>query len=172
MKRIIAVLLAAIMLCGCMSVSAFATDVKVEDNLFGGEYKTVIEGQCTCNAGQHKDKGDCCIYCPNLDHSLVKSCVTWVTNPDNPEGKKLAAACCVDCTGLVGCRCNCGCAACAKDSVDVDEGDSTLGEFWGPTEQENFINGFQAILKKISDAFDAFFDAIFKFLRIDEVIGK
>ena len=45
-------------------------------------------------------------------------------------------------------------------------------EIWDEEAQQGFIDGFQAILKRISDAFDKFFDAIFEFLRLDEVLGR
>ncbi len=170
MKRIIAVLMAVLMLCGCMTVAAFAASengqVEVDRDILGPEYKYAIPGQCTC-MDQHKEpKCDCCIYCPNLDRSLVRSCVEWIVDGES------AAVCCADCTGLVGCNCGCGCGACASDNKDVEDFDNNIGDYWGPEQQQSFIDAFQAILKRISDAFDAFFQAIFEFLRIDEVLGK
>ena len=38
--------------------------------------------------------------------------------------------------------------------------------------QEEFVTGFQAVLKRISDVFDKIFNAIFEFLRLDEVLGR
>ena len=173
MKKIISVLLAVLMLCGCMTVAAFAVTegekVQVDEDINGPIYKYALPGQCTC-MDQHKEpKCDCCIYCPNLDQSLVRSCAEWIENPD---GTKYVAVCCTECTGLINCNCGCGCAICEKDNNDIEDFDNKLDDYWGPEEQENFVDGFQAILKKISDAFDAFFEAIFKFLRIDEVLGK
>lgn len=173
MKKIISVLLAVLMICSCMAVSAFAVEkgekVPVGENIFGIEYKYALPGACDCMDRHKEPKCDCCLFCPNLDVSLQRSCVEWFTNPD---GERYAAVCCVNCTGLIDCNCGCGCEVCATDNKDLGDYDNTIGDYWGPEEQKSFIDNFQAILKRISDAFDAFFNAIFEFLRIDGVVGK
>ena len=147
MKKVISVLLAALMLMSCFGMVSFAR----------GE-------NCECPDGVHVEGQicNCCINCDNLSSSVVMNCYY-----------KYGAVCCEDCDGIYPCLCGktCGCEYCVGGSQDITAGDSTLGEFWTEQDQENFVDGFQALLKKISDFFDMVFDAIFEFLRIDEVLG-
>ena len=158
MKKVISVLLAALMLMSCFAVVSFA------------------EGEsCTCPPGVHTENGSCtcCLYCENLDISNVMNCCFEHGVIEN--GKLVTAVpCCDACDGLYPCNCgtSCGCKFCVGGDKDLSAGDSTLAEIWGKEEQEAFVDGFQAILKKISDFFDLVFDAIFEFLRIDEVLGN
>lgn len=148
MKKIISVLLAALMLMSCFGMVSFAGDAV-----------------CNCGPGVHVEDAacHCCVYCPNIDSSYVMNCYI-----------KYGAVCCDDCDGIYPCNCGvtCGCEYCLDKDQDVSAGDSTLGEFITEQDKENFVDGFQAILKKISDFFDMVFDAIFEFLRIDEVLGS
>lgn len=146
MKKIISVFLAALMLMSCLGVAGVAAD-----------------GECTCGVGVHVDNQpcDCCVYCPNVDVSKMNTCYR--------EG---GAFCCADCDGMYGCGCNCGCKYCATGDQDINDDNSNLGDIITEEDKEQFVDGFQAILKKISDFFDMVFDAIFEFLRIGEVIGN
>lgn len=146
MKKVISVFLAALMLMACVSVSGMAAD-----------------GVCNCPEGVHVSEGvcDCCVYCPNPDKSAWNACYR-----DN------GAFCCADCDGIYPCGCDCGCKACAAGDQYVEDGDNNMDDYITDQDKENFVDGFQAVLKKISDFFDKIFDAIFEFLRIDEVIGK
>ena len=146
MKKIISVFLAALMLMACVSVTGMAAN-----------------GTCACAPGVHVEDQpcDCCVFCPNPDKSKWNTCYR-----DSGE------FCCRDCDGIYPCGCECGCEACAAEGQDIDGDKGRLDEVITEQDKENFVNGFQAVLKKISDFFDMVFDAIFEFLRIDEVLGK
>lgn len=159
MRKIISVVLATLMLFSVMAVSVSAA------------------GVCDCGAGeyQHDNNCLCCIYCPGLPQGRIVSCAEKVGD----EYK----FCCGDCQGFIGkdgkCGCDAECVCCVLNDDGTTGGTTDLGpiggaveDVWGEEEQENFVNGFQAVLKKISDAFDRFFNAIFEFLRLDEVLGR
>ncbi len=149
MKKIISVLLAALMLVSCFAVSSFAAVEKT--------------GECTCE--DHNDVAcHCCLYCPKLSTSYVTSCAK------DSLGSDVKYVCCHDCTGIVGCPCGCPC--CDVDNEDIDSDDSTLDELVPDETKESFVDGFQSILKVISDFFDDLWEAIRTFLRLDDVIGK
>ena len=156
MKKVISVLLAALMLMSCFAVGSFATS-----------------GECDCGPGEHTDDGvcNCCVYCENRDVSMIMNCC--FVNGVVENGKLVTPVpCCDECDGLYPCNCGvkCGCEYCVNGDKDITAGGSTLGDIWSEQDQQNFVDGFQAILKKISDFFDMVFDAIFEFLRIDEVL--
>lgn len=158
MRKIISVVLVALMLFSVMAFSASA-----------------VVG---CNCGSdHVDSYDClcCVYCPNLSEARIVSCAK-----KNEAGEY--TFCCVDCQGFIGangkCGCKKACECCVLNEDGVVGGGSNTGVFgdtiedvWGEKQQNNFVESFQAILKKISDAFDRFFNAIFEFLKIDNVPG-
>ncbi len=143
MKKIISVLLAALMLMSCFAVVSFAETA---------EHK--------CEKGTHVSVGycTCCLLCPNVDDSYVLGCADRTTG----------ATCCADCSGIYPCNCRCTC--CSKGDQTGTENDGK--DILTPEQQENFVDGFQAFLKKISDFFDDLFDKIFEFLKVDEVLGK
>ena len=154
MRKIISVFLVALMLFSVMAVSASAV---------------------VCSCGAHDDsKGAncyCCVDCPKLEAGLRLGCAKIVG--DHYE------TCCDNCKGFTtGYACNCAayddcdCSYCKSPSGSVPSYDDVKDQIWGEEQQDNFVDGFQAVLKKISDAFDKFFDAIFKFLRIDEILGR
>lgn len=159
MRKIISVVLAALMLFSVMAISVSA------------------EGACTCGP-EHVGGHDClcCVYCPDLPQGRIVSCAK-----KNADGEY--EFCCKDCQGFVGadgkcgCKAECTCCVLAEDGTigggtgDIGGIGGSLDEVWGEEQQNSFIEGFQAILKKISDAFDRFFNAIFEFLRIDNVPG-
>ena len=159
MRKIISVVLAALMLFSVMAVSVSAV------------------GVCSCGIpeDQHDNNCLCCVYCPGLPQGRIVSCAKKVGDE--------YTFCCTDCRGFIDASGKCGCSAECTCCVLNDDGttgnkpgDSLLGDvaedIWGEEQQENFVNGFQAVLKKISDAFDRFFNAIFEFLRLDEVLGR
>lgn len=144
MKKVISVFLAALMLMACVSVSGLAAD-----------------GVCTCDDGVHVEipgACTCCVYCEYADVGAWNTCYR-----DN------GAFCCEDCDGIRPCGCDC---KCCTVNENIEDDDSTLDDYITETDKEEFVSGFQAVLKKISDFFDMVFDAIFEFLRIDEVLGK
>lgn len=153
MKKFISVLLAAIMLISCFSIASFAA---VE----------LTDGKCTCSEkGTHNPNGSChcCIFCPNINVSYVTECAKATLDSD------VKIVCCYDCTGIVGCNCGCSCCELGED---LDDDNSTLDDVWTDQDQQNFVDGFQAILKTISDFFDKLFDTIFEFLGIEDVLNS
>ena len=152
MKKIISVLLAIIML---FSVAAISTSAIVDD------------------CGNHDPaKGEachCCVNCPTLAPNLILNCA---------KQNGVYAPCCPDCSGIFdginSCGCACECTVCAdlNNSLPSSGNGSLVDNLVTPEDKASFVEGFQAILKRISDAFSAFFDAIFEFLRLDEVLGR
>ncbi len=146
MKKVISILLAALMLMSCMAFGASA-----------------VEGVCTCNDHIAGTDGSCrcCVYCPNIDKSYVLSCVT-----KNENGEY--SFCCYDCDGIW--PCDCGCECCEEKDQDIDNifGDPILSD----DTQNDIVSAFQRMLKEISDWFDEFFNAIFEFLRFDDIMGN
>lgn len=143
MKKIISVFLAALMLMSCLGVAGSAAD-----------------GVCDCGEGVHVDGQlcTCCVYCPNPDKTKWNTCY-----------RENGAFCCSECDGIYPCGCTC---ECCTDNQDINSDNSKLDEIITEEDKEQFVDGFQAILKRISDFFDMLFDTIFEFLRIDEVLGK
>lgn len=156
MRKIISVILAALMLFSVMAVSAFAADV------------------CTCD--DHKTTGacHCCIDCPDITWGYVTPCAKDYIDG---EYKLTGEFCCSDCSGVVNNNLECGCSCpCCSINSDGTIGDSKTpiggnwDQIWDEEAQENFVSGFQAVLKRISDVFDKIFDAIFDFLRLDTIL--
>lgn len=156
MRKIISVVLAALMLFSVMAVCVSAVG--------------------TCNCGPAHVGGNnclCCVYCDGLPQGRIVSCAKM--NADDEY-----EFCCKNCQGFIGRDGKCGCTEDCKCCVlkeDGTTGGSTsdaiggaIEDVWGEEQQKSFVESFQAILKKISDAFDKFFDAIFEFLKIDNVI--
>lgn len=178
MKKIISVLLSVVLAFGCMALTASAAlefdedgyNVGDKDNANMPVLQYKVLGSCRCHGdGSHTGDCNCCVLCPNIPASKLSNCA----RSTEPIGIGNSAfdgyLCCTECTGMWGC--NCGCACCGLDH-DQKDNENTLGDIWGEEEQENFIDAFQSVLKRISDAFDKFFDAIFAFLRLDEVLGR
>ena len=85
------------------------------------------------------------------------------------------AKCCGLCTGKSGCKCNntedldaCGCPYC---KYKPDHTDEKIEEGLEKGRQ-GYIKGIQTALKSMRDVMYELFDALFKFLRLDDVIGK
>lgn len=151
MKKTLSVILALVMIMSCASV-AFAVP---------------LTGECTCD-GHVDTKCRCCIFCPNFDEGVKSDCVTITV----VGGERKIDACCENCNGKFTCNCakyyDCGCADCNGESKEGDGSNDNV--LLTPEQQEEFVNGFQKIIKIIADAFNKFFDAIFEFLRINEVV--
>ena len=174
MKKSISVLLAIVMLFGCFAMTASAEVthgewIAVDYDVDGAPiYQYKLYGGCTCDDHVSGAPCHCCVFCPNLDNSYLTTCAK--ENNKNNEVGFDGTVCCESCTGLWGCNCKCAC--CGEKDQNLDDNKNNIDDIWGEEEQEEFVNGFQAILKRISDAFDKFFDAIFAFLRLDEVLGR
>lgn len=158
MRKIISVILAALMLFSVMAVSASAASEV-----------------CNCDDHVANSTCHCCIYCPeNPSFAYVTPC-----HKDYVNGKYVLTDtyCCGDCRGFIDNKgkCGCSCECCALDiNGNVGDFSNPIGgywnEVWDEDAQQSFVDGFQAILKRISDVFDKIFDAIFEFLRLDEVL--
>ena len=175
MKKIIAVLLSVIMLFGCMAITAsagltYGEQVPVGYDAAGGTiYQIAVTGQCEhhLDGEAAPEKCNCCVFCPNIDSSYFTGCA----DAQNEAGETGfdGTLCCVNCDGIWPCDCGCHCCGANHDLGDLD---NNLGDYITEEDKENFVDGFQAILKQISDIFDKFFDAIFEFLRLDEILGR
>ena len=149
MKKALSLFLAVLMILSACAVSfgAFAED-------------KVDMGACTCKDCTRIMNGcHCCAACPYLDETYLLSCAK------DKNGHFSGSFCCAQCDGIWPCDCNCSCCQ-NKDAETDDQGRPILT----PQQQKDFIKGFQSVLKKVADVFDMIFDAIFKFLRIDDWI--
>ncbi len=154
MKKVISLVLAVLMV---MSVMAFAVSaIEIEE--------APITGVCTCKDHDAKNACHCCVLCPNLDKSYLTACAKNTSADGGFDGR----VCCNKCTGIW--PCNCGCECCLEHDQDID--DVTGGPILSDDTQKDIVSAFQNILKQISDWFDNLFDAIFEFLRFDEIMGK
>lgn len=162
MRKIISVLLVVLMLFSAIAVSATAA---------------TADKVCNCDDHEEKSTCHCCIYCPeNPSFAYVTPC-----HKEYVDGKYQLkdTYCCGDCNGFIDnngqCGCDCTCCTLNSDGTIGDMSDPIGGywnDIWDEEAQQNYVNGFQAILKKISDVFDKIFDKIFEFLRLDEVLGR
>lgn len=155
MKKIISVLLVLTML---MSFGVVALAAAVNNTTGTCRCIDHVDGACTC-----------CVFCPTLSLSAQTECLQRTEIIDGDTVSYAVVVCCDECTGIVGCQCS-GC---------VEEKEEGLGSLIGsdgaliPEEtQETIVEIFQRILGQISAKFDEFFDAIFEFLRLDEVLGR
>ena len=151
MKKIISVLLVAMMLFSVVAISASAA---------------------LCDCGNHVPaKGEnchCCLDCPDLKPELILNCA---------RQNGVYTSCCPECSGIFDginyCDCDCGCPVCERlNSSKPSDDDALIDGIVTDADKQSFVEGFQAILKRISDLFDSFFDSIFEFLRLDEVLGR
>lgn len=157
MKKVISILLVLLVAFSAMSMVAGAEVVSPTP-------------KCTCDdhKKQPANSCHCCVLCPNIDKTYLTACAT----NDSSDGTYDGSLCCAECTGIW--PCNCGCECCKKSGSNssnkpiIGDGD----KIWDGDAQEEFVNGFQKILKRVSDVFDKIFTAIFEFLKIDGVIGK
>lgn len=149
MRKIISVLLVTLMLFSVVAVSVSAAG-------------------CSCT--NHTDSVDCrcCINCPTLSKGMIMPCAK------DANGNLTGRYCCSACAGYLqknaGCGCDCSCCGDAKS--DANDGGLNLGGLVTEKDKQNFVDVFQSILGKISAAFDKFFDAIFEFLRLDDILGR
>ena len=148
MRKIISVLLVALMLFSVVAVSASAADA------------------CGCKDHREDIECRCCIYCPTLPKEYIKSCAK--DGNGNPTGE----FCCQYCAGYYkkGTDCGCTCSCCGESGSTGGNGIIDPDLVWGEQQQKNFVTVFQSILGKISAAFDNFWNAIKEFLKIDQVL--
>lgn len=159
MKKIISVLLAVVMLftMGTMAFAVVIEEPEITDKCTCDEHKAAPLGSCHC-----------CVLCPNIDKSYLTSCA----KDKSEDGTYDGSLCCAYCTGIFPCGCGCDCC----DPNNEGTGNKPIigpgEEIWDEEAQDDFVSGFQKILKRISDVFDRFFDAIFEFLRLDDLLGS
>lgn len=201
MKKIISVLLALIMLFS-MSAVAFAVGNWQEEEAYKTirvycpncddckgyfVYDETLKRQVGC---------DCCDKCPNrivdgiavnigeylacridsyFDLDTMNADGTLAHKGDLTTHYYWKAKCCDLCTEKRGCKCNntedkdaCGCPYCEFTPDHTDE-KIEAGLEKG---REGYINGIQTALKAMRDVMYEFFDSLFKFLRLDDVLGK
>ena len=164
MKKIISVLLAVLMMFTTMAFVASATEY-IEP-----ETGTEIKGVCECTTHTGNKDCKCCVYCLSTDNNYRVNCAKPHTDAD---GVVYYEVCCSKCTGIHPCDCgnSCGCGYCKSYDEDVNDKNGS-NDYITEQDKEAFVDGFQGILKKISDFFDMIFDAVFEFLRLDEVLGR
>ena len=131
MKKALSIILALILAMSTFSV-AFAVS---------GTYEV-----CDCEECKLENGCTCCIYCPYLNEDyILKQCATV----EIVDGKRYVSFCCANCTGLFPCDCGtrstCGCKTCDGESIEKEDGSGD--PFFTPEQQEEFITGFQKIMK-------------------------
>ena len=145
MRKIISVILVALMLFSVVAISASAA---------------------LCECGNHKVVGrdeycNCCINCPNLNTSLLFGCATQVNGKIVP----CCSACVGFSTGVKKCNCVCDCDFC-RDINDGYDPDADSGVFDDFIQEDNTTSVFQGILRRLSDVFDRIFGILFGILGI------
>ena len=140
MKKIISVVLVALML---FSVVAFSASAAI------------------CNCGNHDYDAlvdcNCCLDCPTLDTDLLYGCAEKV------DGSYVL--CCEECKGydigVQNCKCDCGCKYCeAINGEDDDNGPALdMDDLFGEQERNDFVSAFQAAMRRVSKVFDGLFDS-------------
>lgn len=170
MKRLTALLLATLMLFASLGVMASAADIE----------EVSVTGECDCRDCKYYGYSDamlegrpndchCCVLCSKLDKTYLTACA----KNSSTDGSFDGSVCCGSCTGIwdaQGCGCSCDC--CVVENEDIKDNDSILDDVWDEDDRDAFVDGFQAIIKRIADWFDMVFNAIFEFLRLDEVLGR
>ena len=150
MKKFISVLLALIMVMSCFGVMASAA-------------VNLTTGTCIC-ANHVESNCTCCVYCPTLSESAKADCLV---REQNADGSYTITVCNAECTGLAYCTCS----GCEYDE-DYSGSDAGAGALIPEDVQDDIVTWFQLILSKVSTAFDEFFEAIFEFLRLEDVLGR
>ena len=153
MKRIMSILLVALMLMSCLvcTLGVFAEEANYT---------------CTCADCKKTPDCRCCIYC-----NYTAKRMSCVATHGGANGE--AVYCCSRCTGFLGCTCGdnvelCDCEACKLENQNGQDPYSGNTQIVDSDTQKTIIEIFQNVLSKISGVFDKLFDAIFEFLRIGD----
>lgn len=152
MKKALSLLLAIILVFSALACSfaVFAEEYEMKD--------------CSCsNCTRIPNSCRCCAYCPYIDKSVLLSCAK------DEDGNFKGSFCCSECSGIWPCNCHCGCEACVDKSQETDPDPEPLIP---EAQRKAYVEAFQNAIKKVAAVFDKIFNAIFKFLRIDELIKK
>ena len=156
MKKVISVILAVMMIFSAMTVMVSAVEVE----------EAPITGTCTCatHVTSPANSCTCCVLCPNLDKSVLTACAKNTSADGTFDG----SVCYYKCTGIW--PCVCGCECCLEHDQDINDTNGT--PIIPEDTQEDIVNGFQKILQRFVEWFNELFDAIFEFLRFDEIMGN
>ena len=191
MKKIISVLLTLIMLFSLASI-AFAGSWQEEEaykevrvygpdcdncsGTFGRDHSTncpnyVNENGVAVNIGEYSG----CRVDSYFDIDEIDKEGNIIHKGDLTTHYYWKAKCCEDCTGKFGCKCNntdnkdaCGCPYC---EYTPDHTDEKIEEGLEKGKQ-GYIHGIQTALKAVREVMYNLFDELFKFLRLDDVLGK
>lgn len=157
MKKVISILLVVLVAFSALSMVSFAGSEVVD-----------LSGKCTCADHVESPAGvcHCCVLCPNVDITYLTACAKG--SDDKFDGD----LCCGKCIGMFPCSCGCSCCDNEEEEPSNNPIVGKWDELWDQKAQDDFVNGFQSILKRIADVFDSIFNAIFEFLKIDGVIGR
>ncbi len=128
-----------------------------------------VDTRCKCL--DHKpnpaNSCTCCRYCNNVDESWLTTCAKKY----DAQGNRIKeASCCTECKGIIPCGCDCPCCPSDSDADSPNAGNG--GAILTPGQQEEVVDGFQGVLGRIRAFFDKLFNAIFEFLRFDEIMGN
>lgn len=194
MKKLLSVFLAVTMILS-LSLVAFAAGSLEEEqaNIDIREYCTNCGNACTGMFGC-----TCCENCPGhldefgnatnisgylecrfgyyLDADVFDADGKLTHKGDNKTHYYWKAKCCDDCTGKVGCKCNCkngkeaNCPYCIDQEAEDGVADKVEGGIHAA--QNGFISGIQTALTAVRDVMYELFDALFEFLRLEDLLGK
>ncbi len=148
MKKVISIILSLIMI-----ASVFALPVGAV---------TVSATECTCEDHTADEPCHCCLYCDNFDNKYRTTCAKL-------EEDGTYSVCCADCSGIFPCECDCPC--CGKNAEGTPENNGNAPVLT-PDQQEEVISSFQAVMKKIVEFFNEFFNYIFEFLKFADIMGS
>lgn len=129
---------------------------------FGVFAEEIVMDSCTCASCTRVMNGcHCCAACPYIDETYLLSCAK------DENGKYKGSTCCKDCSGIWPCNCTCSCCE-NKDQNPTPDPEPIIPA----NVREQIIESFQRAIKQVSAVFDKIFNAIFEFLRINEILGK
>ncbi len=131
---------------------------------------TFVASAAGCGCKDHTNSAEgchCCLDCNNLDEHYISSCIKDA--PRTEDGKyDFSQRCCNECTGVLPCACGCDCCALSDEDIENMGGQDQI---LTPEQQEAVVSTFQKVLARIREFFDNLFNAIFEFLRFDEIMG-
>ncbi len=145
MKKALSIFLSVLMIMSCFAFAISAAE---------------IDGGCNCTDHKPASTGDkchCCVFCDNIEKTYLTSCVKF-----NEDGT--VTVCCHYCDGIYPCGCGCDCCP-------DDEQTATSKPILTEEQQDKVVSTFQKIMSRFVEWFDNFFNTIFEFLRLDEILG-
>ncbi len=151
MKKALSIILALIMITAVFALPASAADsVLVTDTI------------CDCEDHVKTGKCTCCLYCENLDRTYKTPCAVQLEDGTY-------TVCCIDCDGIFPCDCNCDC--CPKDSESNPE-NTDKPPLISEENQEVIVGGWNEIMQKVVAFFEEFFNYIFEFLKLADIMPE